>query len=581
MMNNCNTPQSVCRHTMNIYTLKLSCLEGDIEEIKNIIENCELSTTNNAIILNTLFTACEKGHLEIAKILIDHISDISKYTVLKITNYGHVSIVDYLVNRHQYIDEDFLDAAFRLACSKGYTDIVKMFIDYSNDNDKANDNTMQHALYYGNLDVVKILHISGKFIPTENLFNCIGGHIEIIKYMIECPSNTCRDLLIGACKTRHLNVIRYLIEDEKTDTTDIVQCMLINMESKIYFNVVEYLTTRFSNHVEWYKLARIAIEKNKVKVFKYLIEQAPSEIYDNHIPLINFAARHCYGALKILKSYITDDDKKTNRILYNQYFVRACVNNDFGIVKILVEDFDVDVRFNNNEALRKTCCTRNLEIVKFLVNECNAWIHANNNEPFRNACKICCLDIVNFLIDSGADSSAGIHINNDELLQFVVKNNTYDSKFIHQQTEILKILIKSGADIHVNDEAALIATLRSPRLIDLTKVLIDAGADIAVNNYHHLKNLSNITNYYTTIIYICNLDDGKNNLMSHIDKYCLMHAPVLDYLIHTIGDCYLLPPGYLRPKFRSLQNAECKKIIKDVEILSLPLVLVELIGEYI
>lgn len=189
-------------------------------------------------------------------------------------------------------------------------------------------------------------------------------------------------------------------------------------------------------------------------------------------------------------------------------------NNRYSTLSLLLKH-GVDVHKFNDAALILAVRTANIPIIKLLI-EYGANIHANNDDAFRVACTYNMLDIAKLLIDLGANIHADPYlicdcINNSAtdviklLIELGVSANTinptqtvfnYYSNMsknimfldhlddpihvlqiaIHSKNyEIIEILLKNGANIHIYDDYVLRYSMF--HMDDIIKLLLDYGAN--------------------------------------------------------------------------------------------------------
>jgi ankyrin repeat protein len=139
--------------------------------------------------------------------------------------------------------------------------------------------------------------------------------------------------------------------------------------------------------------------------------------------------------------------------------------NRLDIVKYLIES-GANVNGDNNIALRNASSNGHLEVVKYLV-ENGANIHDFEEESLVKAAANGHLEVVKYLVERGADVDA-----DERILQLPVKRGYYeivkyllehrvdpaDSLIIASKKGhlgIVQLLFKHGANIHLNNNAAL------------------------------------------------------------------------------------------------------------------------------
>jgi ankyrin repeat protein len=258
--------------------------------LKNNIDlNLEYKQINNL-----LFPACEKGHLEIVKLLIKKGANVNLYnnrlkrTLLHYAClYNHYEIVKFLIQKGADINcEDIHnDTPLHVACCKSDLNIVKLLIEKG------------ASLYKKNLFGQTPLHISS-----------FHSQIEITKYLIEMGAeinsidNNMNTPLHNACiqifaKESKLEVVKLLIENGANPnqinnnkyTARMIAIKMNNMD------IVKYL-------------------KDKIKIIKIYKEEKCVICFEKILDGIAFNCGHmccgnCSEKLKIChicRSYITN-----------------------------------------------------------------------------------------------------------------------------------------------------------------------------------------------------------------------------------------------------------------------------------
>jgi len=117
-----------------------------------------------------LHFACEKGHLEVVRLLMDRGADLEKAD-----NTGCTPLL--------------------IACGRGHLEVARLLLDRGADTEKADSNgetPLSDACYKGHLEVARLLIDRGanKEAADENGDNplrlaCYRGHIEIIKLLLQ------------------------------------------------------------------------------------------------------------------------------------------------------------------------------------------------------------------------------------------------------------------------------------------------------------------------------------------------------------------------------------------------------------
>ena len=174
-----------------------------------------LMTTNNDNNEQALFCACNKGHLEIVKRLIENGTDIhagNEYAIRWASHYGHLEVVKFLLEKGADIHANN-DEALRMALGSDHLEVVKYLLEKGADINYA----LRFASEYGHLKVVKFLVENGADIHAENdwalRWASYYGHLEVVKYLVEkgADIHALNDYALRwASNNGHLEVVEYL-----------------------------------------------------------------------------------------------------------------------------------------------------------------------------------------------------------------------------------------------------------------------------------------------------------------------------------------------------------------------------------
>ncbi|AEQ32963.1 ankyrin repeat protein [Megavirus chiliensis] len=197
----------------------------------------------------------------------------------------------------------------------------------------------------------------------------------------------------------------------------------------------------------------------------------------------------------------------------NTALIEASKHGHIEIVKLLINN-GANVKAQNHQAIQLACEYNHMEIVKFLVDQ-GSFLTANNNKSIQLASKRGNLEIVKYLIENGAN----VYSNNQMPIQLATEKGRLETvKYIfniykHENKNIsdtiidkklLILAIKSGCfelveyllteiDANLNREVfqcvinLAFESAASCRNLEIVKHLIKLGADIRFNNYHTLK----------------------------------------------------------------------------------------------
>jgi len=196
-------------------------------------------------------------------------------------------------------------------------------------------------------------------------------------------------------------------------------------------------------------ILQIACHYGHINIIKYLLEN-----YDYKVYVLN----------SILEYQMNKDIKE----LLNNYINHINDNINEGIKKLLVGPTEKEIL--NNFKDNPNYILNNLHKFNWSVNAVKFAINNGSNINYRDGIPLTIminqnsLDNVKYLINNGAN----------------ILDKHIESCSKYSTPEILKLLIKNGADIHANNETPLFNAIESNNT-DMVKILLDNGADIHIN----------------------------------------------------------------------------------------------------
>jgi ankyrin repeat protein len=229
--------------------------------------------------------------------------------------------------------------------------------------DLLNDNTLLIiAARHGNFELVKYFVVAGLDINVrdgEVLISAIkGGYWGIIKYLIDNGANIHArndEALLVAVKKGWLETVKYLVF-KGVNPKNIRY--LRKAAKHGHLRVVKYLVegegVKFNGNV-----LATASKEGQIDIVKYFLEWGEDE-YQLELALRNAIKGEKIVLMKFLIS------KGANPS--NPDVLREAINeNFFDILKVLVEEYDVDVTIDDNIAIRVATWNGNKTIAKYLI----------------------------------------------------------------------------------------------------------------------------------------------------------------------------------------------------------------------
>lgn len=261
------------------------------------------------IYMSCLYTACEKGYLDIVKVFIKCKIDISnkpkKYTPLHIACiYGHINIVEYLlsIGANLNISDDNGQSPLYFACSHGHLEIVELLISRG-----AIVNTKYDALYIA----------------------CFNNHVPVVKALIS--------------HSKRMNIVYdddkpSLIMSCRRGYTDIVKILLDTSKCESYISTCMYTAAMYNN----YEIVKILIE-HEINVFgKNTIDDV---MFNDSTTLYMSVQMNCYKTVAVLLDHGAKVNKYVtghfmdNKIEHNDTYQpldMACINDNMNMMKLLI-----------------------------------------------------------------------------------------------------------------------------------------------------------------------------------------------------------------------------------------------------
>jgi len=294
-------------------------------------------------------------------------------------------------NINLYIDEEKISPYERkekeleewdnaqIACIDGDIDKIRMFIAHRFDLSKKTENgwSLLHiATYNNNYEVVKCLldnnmnkdiekdGITPIYIASQN------GFFDIVRLLVERGANFEKPTdgwypIQMACNNGHINVVNYLLDKGANPS--------INNSEEGNYNILH-----------------IAVEKNDIKMVKFLLNKRRDlNVKAKGMSILHMASRkNQYEMVEYLISnrycYIDEDDISLNTSLHI-----ACENNCYKTAEVLLR-YHANINAVNasySTPLHIACEYDNLNIVKLLV-ENGADINANSDEGTPIYCSV-------------------------------------------------------------------------------------------------------------------------------------------------------------------------------------------------
>jgi len=273
---------------------RIETLCDDLREYIKCNSCINVNTTDTANACKTFVVACDRGHDECVKYLLNnpkkHDCNNDMFNVCY--NYRNTNLVDYLclcggsLNIIKYVFEVLNKKctinAIDLACWKCNCDVIKYLfethhVDYSK-------TCMNNAIYHGRYDIVKYLFEEQyKDCSERDLGDaCKRGHLDIVKYLFEVQNKNCSSHFLDlACLEGNIDVVKYLFEVQNKDCSE--RAIEFACQNG-HIDIVKYLFEVQNKNCSSYAVD-LACQNNHIDIVKYLFEVQNKNCSDNGIYL--------------------------------------------------------------------------------------------------------------------------------------------------------------------------------------------------------------------------------------------------------------------------------------------------------
>lgn len=489
--------------------------ENDIKKSKYILQKDVDINTRDKKGDTVLISAIKKNSIEIAKLLIEAGADVNAKSIIREESTFMIAsecnateimnlLIKFGVDIHTTKDSDGRNSLMS-AARENAVEALKLLIDSGidiDDKDSTGGTALIQAAFVGATEVTKLLLEAGADIKIANNLNKTALQIAIEKNKQDIVTllknvkpakeynlngQNKKEFLFNAIKEKDIAKVDYIIKNganvnskNDEDWTVLMEASCINSIEIIKLLIKAGADVNAYDESGWTALMEATNNKN-IDILKVLIESGANVNFkaDNGwTALINSSGKNFIEATKLLIKAGVDINAKDNNGL--TALTNARTEEMVALLKkngaLDNEKYELNGQ-SKKEILFNAIREKDIDKVKYLIKN-GANVNDKDNSGYTtliNASISNSTEIVKLLIESGADINAQTDNEKETALMSASVNNALD---------VARFLINSGAyvnDIKNNGGTALMLAAYRGHL-DMVKLLIQSRADINTRN---------------------------------------------------------------------------------------------------
>lgn len=196
-----------------------------------------------------------------------------------------------------------------------------------------------------------------------------------------CESNNTTNVLIKSCEDGSVGVVKVLLADQRVDPTII---------HNIFYNSPIEVACK-NNHLE---VVKLLLEDDTVNPFysNGYISGFLRACEQGHTEIVELLLKH-------KKRYLEEINKNFYLEEINTNFCLACWNDHLEVVKLIIDDGEVDPSYDNNDPIIAACNVGNLEMVKLLLADKRVDPSTDNNHCILDMSESGNIEIIKLLLN--------------------------------------------------------------------------------------------------------------------------------------------------------------------------------------
>jgi ankyrin repeat protein len=494
------------RYTRSDTALQSAARKGQVEIVKYLLSRgANVNSDAGEHSGTVLQAAASTGIWDLVELILEHHPTDLHAAIVTAIDAGHDKIAMALIYLVIDLDTPNGETPLQAASRKGNGELVKTLVGVSANVNAApksyyGTTALQGAARYGNLETVRFLVEKGAEINalpatlggmTALQAAASGGNLQVVKFLLlhgadinsDIAEEEGQSVLLAAVYTEDMELIQFLI-DKGAD---------INAES------------------EWccgHTAIEAAVKSGNLELVRLLLNHKADPNAHDALTLIAAASTASYDIVKLLLDHGADVNRHD---LDGRTAIEYLVDvreNDFDIIELLLEH-----GANRADALLAAAKSGDIDLAEFLLDS-DLDINATRQSELSALTKAACagdLDMVRLFLGYGANDRSGallaaVKASHLALVHLLIRAgadvNTKHRRYIHAcdhsvlkqaaiegSLEITRLLLNSGADVEVTEDADDSTTRTSTRTtalqyaaigghLSVVHELVSRGADV-------------------------------------------------------------------------------------------------------
>lgn len=342
-------------HMINKYMN--ACSIGDVDTIRHMLKRNNTYKTTK-LLVKYMNKACEKGHLNVVNVLLQHKIIYNSHTLFFAAKGGNMEIlktISTICSRSSEEHSNIQCSRILGACLGGHIDIVKFYTNITTSTTYW-DIYLRYASMSGNKSLVSYITSKGTTkvqLPDSMFTSSLIGDMNGINTLIENGSVNCSNCvweygLKGACMGGYLDIVKFMINKGANNLETGLSCACEYDRLEIAKFMIEMGATNFNYSM------KSACRAGKIELVKLMIEHG-ADNWDDCLAITisynNNNNNNNENNAEIVELMISHGATFTSEM-----FVNVCHNGDVKVAKFLIETWkNINRYFNRN--INQGLCT--------------------------------------------------------------------------------------------------------------------------------------------------------------------------------------------------------------------------------